>query len=237
MNKLKLICISLLLGVANAAPIATDRDTYVSGSNGGDPDTNYGTATFMRTRNDGGSAGPKVKDQLAFFSFDLSSFPYPAATSAKIDLQFLSGSTTSYAFELWGINDGGGDENFVESVLTFNNSSNTTTTPGSSNDGSLDRSSGVTLLGSLNPASFGTITFNSTDSSGSGLLSFINSDTNNRVTFIVYSTYATGGAAAEFATKENGTFDGATLTLVPETSSLILMAGALVLAVGLLRRR
>jgi len=191
----------------------------------------------MVTRNDGGSSGSKTKDRLAFFSFDLSSFT-GTATSVKVDLEFLATSTTDYAFELWAIDEGGtNDEFFDESVLTFDNSNHTSTLLEANSEGSLDRSSGVTLVGSLDPTSYGTISFDSSDSSGSGLLSFINADTNNRATFVIYSTFTTGGSSAEFATKENTTNPAPTLTVIPEPGTLSLMAGGLVLALGFLRRR
>lgn len=214
----------------SAQSILADRDTFV---NKGSPDTNYGGSTTLQSRNDGGSAQSKTKDLFAYMSFNLSSLTTPV-TDATLTLEFTAGSF-DYAFEVYAIPDGGTDEFFDESTLTLNTAADAYTGPvNAGTEGSLERG-GLELLGSfMAPPQYGPVSFTSTE-----LVDFLNADTNDRVTFILYSTYQTGAAAGTFASREHGSLAGPTLDLnaIPEPAAASLLLGLGALAVTLSRRR
>ena len=227
-----LVMFSPLAPSLSAQSILADRDTFV---NKGSPDTNYGSSTTLQSRNDGGSAQSKTKDMFAYMSFDLSSLATPV-TNAQLMLEFTAGSF-DYAFEVYAIPDGGTDEFFDESTLTLNTAADAYTGPvNAGTEGSLERG-GLELLGSfMAPPQYGPVSFTSTE-----LVDFLNADTNDRVTFILYSTYQTGATAATFASKEHGSLAGPTLDLsaspIPEPAAASLLLGLGALAATLSRRR
>ncbi|MGE9268047.1 MAG: DNRLRE domain-containing protein [Verrucomicrobiales bacterium] len=219
MTRTLLLLISLSQAASAATTITAEADTYLWQGNG---DTNYGSSATLGSTNDGGSAQSKTKDQIALIRFNISSLTHPVS-GASLDLEYLS--SEAYSFEVYGINDGTGDEAFIESTLTFNSSDTGTT----STEGSIN-STNLTLLGNFDVTGAGAVNFSS-----AGLDSFLNADSNDLATFVIYRT-SQSGSYTSFASREHATAAASTLSVIPEPSSLItlLSAGSLL---SLRRRR
>jgi beta-glucanase (GH16 family) len=163
------------------APVSTNTtlnplaDSFVKD---GTPTTNYGTATGLEVKSSG--VGNLRKDYLRF---DGSTIPSTSvATSGSLSLQFTAGLAAARTYQLYGINNGSAGEAFGETAITWNNA------PGNNADGSFNAN--ATLLGSVNLAAGATsVTF---DQSNSSLLSFLNADTNDVLTFAIYKASNSG---------------------------------------------
>lgn len=207
---------------AGGAILTAEADTYVHNTNA---TTNYGTATSLQVANDGGSAIPKSKDRLAVIRFDISALTGPQS-AAELALT----STTDFEFALYGIDDGGADEDFDELALTFNSFAYSGTSGDGGGDGSLISTGLTELVSGVTDASDGTsddvLKFNSTN-----MLDFINNDTNGIVTFVIFHTSPQNGNYANIASREAGA-GVPTLTIVPEPASVLLLAAGLACVVG-----
>jgi len=196
--------------------IPTD-DTYISRFDATEQATDNGDLTAISVRNDGGSSGSKAKDRLGLFNFTL-----PTIGQTYVDAAFAvtddNGFSSSYVFNLYGINDGVADEDFDESI-TFNTFAHATTATGSSNEGSLIKTD-LTLVASGVTKSAGVVTFDTDD-----LLNFVNADTNGVVSFVLFSTFETGGSPANFKSSEATSGQPTLTVVVPEPSSLAAMSG------------
>lgn len=216
--------VALGMCVCSAGAVELDpvADTYV---NRGATDQNYGSSASLNVTNDGGSLISKVKDNYALIRFDISSVVGPI-TGATFTA--TSNTDDTFQFQLWAIPDGGADEDFNETTLTFD----TFDYASSSLEGSIDLSGLTLLVDSVADGSDGlvddTYTFSSVD-----LLNFINADTNGIVTFVLYRT-SQSGVFSNFASREASS-GGPRLTLVPEPAGAALVAAGGTLL--LVRRR
>ena len=203
-------------------------DTYVLYNT----DTNFGANTTFLTSNDGGSLGiPKATDKWAIIRFDVSSLSGPVA-SASLSLEQVSGSGAD--FQVYGIPDLGTDENFDQSTYTYNASAYKFggTQDGATTDGGLQKTN-LTLLGG-----FSTTGAQSVDFSSTGLLDFVNADSNGIVTLIIYQS-TQNKADRAFASSEDtlGRGPQLVLTTIPEPSAIASIAGLGALVLVMLRRR
>lgn len=229
MKTLKImIGLTLIAGLCaplNADVFTAEADTVVISDSLAD--SNYGTRTYLYLGNNG--ANNKNKNALGFIRFDVSAFS-GSVTNSYLTLELLDDFAAD--FDVYGIPDGVGDENFIETSLTFNNSSHTTTDTGIGTTGSLDPT-GLSFLGSFSTSVSGPVEFNP---GTSALNDYLNADSNGLATFLIHRTTVDGNPRQYFASRD-ATTGQPQLTVIPEPSSLALMAGAMVLAVGLLRRR
>lgn len=218
-----LLALALMCAGVRADILTAAADTYVHNYA---PDATHGSDTTLQADNDGGGY-PKDKDRIAVIRFNLSSVtgPFGGATIT------LTGTRDAgFAYSIYGINDGGTDENFDESTLTFNDFAYTAEGADGGGDGSLI-TTGLTLLATGVTDDADGITDEVFHINTPDLLSFINADTNNTVTFVVFATTQSGNFEA-FNSKEAAS-GGPTLTLVPEPATLSLLAfGGVALLAG-----
>jgi len=166
---------------SNTATVTTDltitdlnpmADAFVKD---GTPTTNYGTLSTLEVRSSG--TGNLRKDYLRF---DGSALTSSTATDATMSLIFTAGVAAARTYQLYGIRDTATGENFGETTINWSNAIANNT------DGSF--TSDATLLATVTLAAGATsAVFNS-----ASLTAFINSDTNNVLTFAVYKASNTG---------------------------------------------
>ncbi|MFQ3670491.1 MAG: polysaccharide lyase family 8 super-sandwich domain-containing protein [Verrucomicrobiia bacterium] len=189
-------------------------DTYISSrTSPNEADTNYGTDTFMRIRND------STASRKAYLRFDLTTLGAnrSALTSARLTFTVAQGDTgyvSPTTVRVWGLNDSHPGESWNETAITHNSGApaNTTTNALVSTD--------VTLLGSFNLPGTTLTSGQAIEVSHNQLtelIPWIQADTNNSITLIL--TYATtSGKSLDLATREHPTHGPARLILstVPE---------------------
>jgi hypothetical protein len=215
---------SLAASAASAAVLSPTHDTYL---NRNAVSTNYGSDTALFVANDGGSAVSKTKDRYAVLRFDVSTAP-ANATSATLTLKAAATAGNDlHGYEIYGIPDGGADEAFDEALLTFDTFDYSSTTL----DGSLNTSGLVLLVNSTDDDDDGA-SDEFYNFSSSALASFINNDTNDIVSLVVFQRTGQNGNASTFASSE-ATLNGPTLTVVPEPT----LVAALLPCALLARRR
>ncbi|MDA3875326.1 MAG: PEP-CTERM sorting domain-containing protein [Kiritimatiellae bacterium] len=235
-----LLAAGSMLLPASAAPLTLNvvADNFTS-ANSANQGVNYGTNTKINIEGDGGPlTGTNSKIRLGFFRFNISTYTGGSSSGSYFTLKPLEQvSSTPQSFEIYGIVDGGASENFIETGTgsqTWNNSG-------------YGYGSGETLSDSANFAdlvNLGTLSGVTNEDEGTSvhfssaaLDDFLNNDGNNIVTFLVYNTTGTGSFNG-FESKETSGIDtGSTLTVVPEPSSVVLVALGLVAALGLARKR
>ena len=197
-------------------------DTFVDANSAG---SNFGTDERARVRGDKASRARKP-----YLRFDLSSV---VASGAAITDGYLiltiqetidaSDFVDPLFLELWSIDDGAtGDAlaDWSETGLTWTNSLTSAQNDGSANGMA---GAGTTLLGSID-VSGGVTAGNTLTFDGPDVLTFLQNDTNNLVSFAL--TYGQDeGTSLGIATKENGTYDAPTLVVIPEASTFALIVG------------
>ncbi len=207
------LIIALGAGTVHAATLGPAADTYVYKD---EPNDVHGTATGIVVINDGGSAFSKGKDRLGVLRFDLSSI-----TETVADANFVARSDTidSFEFQLWGINDANADENFDPNALTFNTFAHAS----NSNDGSIDTTNLTLLVDAVTDASDGSndnlYVFSST-----ALVDFLNNDTNNIVSFVLFRTTGHGASSIFSSSEASSNQPALNIEVVPEPASLALLA-------------
>ncbi|MDA3874476.1 MAG: PEP-CTERM sorting domain-containing protein [Kiritimatiellae bacterium] len=189
-------------------------------------------------------------DRKAYMRFDLSDVTF-TIDDATLDLIWNRVDSGTATINFYGLNDGyAGDvgilgEDWLEGIgnngfdgtNTVADDINWDNAPGN-NVGSSQgfNAAATTSLGSIN-VDFSTIsvgdTLSLTSSNLSGLVAFLNADTNNLATIMMSAGFANG---AGFSTKEDPTYAAPTLTVIPEPSSLALMLCFVVAGFAFLRR-
>ncbi|MEM1208961.1 MAG: DNRLRE domain-containing protein [Planctomycetota bacterium] len=210
-----------------------DADAYVG--HGGDNNVNYGAASTLDiTRWINNFLGNSDK---AWIRFDLNGATPGTITDAVFSLT-LADETARFGvfdFEVYGLNEGvageapAGSGGWDEATITGSNAPGNVVTSTFEVD-----AAETTLLGTFTKPVFNNQAGQSvgiTAGAGSDLVNFLNADTNGVVTLIVVRT-TEDNRPNLFASKENGTVDGPSLTLtVPEPGSMGLaaLAGAVLL--------
>ncbi len=226
--------LATLAATAPAITLDASKDTYVELAT---PDINYGLADQLLVRNDGDF-------RISFISFDISGLTADVS-SASFEITKLSGRGDR-ASTVWGVTDEAFDS-WNELTLTWNNAG--VIADGQTDAGSLtDEISLGTLI--ISPRIDGQVREVLNDPDGVGgnpvpaganddLVSFLNSDTNGIVTFAVHHAGpALNGNSYSYASRESLAAAPAQLTLdlIPEPTSLVLLASAAGLVLGRRRR-
>jgi len=226
-------------------------DTWVGRTTGGDD--NFGTATSVQIRAPGAS-----DERLTYLRFDLGSV-VPANITAP-SLTLVAASNITATFTLYGLvnattadalSTSGG---WSETGLIFNTAPARTGTSGitmatTSSAQAGDPTSYAVQIGTFDLSSItagtsitlGTGLTNATQSVGltSGLLSFLQADTNRDVTFVLTTGTTVGGTfqiySKEFSSAVNA--PALSFSTVPEPSTYALVTSGLMMGVALLRRR
>ncbi len=216
----------LLASPAAALTITTadgvGADAYVRWTDTGpEPDTNYGAATTVRTKD---PQFPGVGNtRKAYLRFDLAALGGASVTAAELQLTFSGADPgdVDSNLRLWGLPDGDPGEGWGEDTLTWNNA------PRNNQDS--NTTSGTFLANFVRPADtpvLDVLSVSSTD-----LVTFLNADSDGQVTLMITGTGASGldGIFNAFNAKESTAGGAPTLELtVPEPS------GAALLSLGVL---
>ena len=222
--------------------LRTTQDSLVSGNK---MDGVSASATSLQLCNRGDTSSDLTYSRKVYLSFDRSAHP-GTVHEAHLDMHLRDSSGASNPSKLWQFNIYGlveSQDTWADTSLTWNNA------PG--NDGSTG--GGVALTSVFGQAPLASFTILGLGTSGqlisidalsdSPLVNFINSDTDNHLSFIIvrYTTGGTGNtvthsiASMEYVPANGQAGDwGATLTLMPEPSGLLMLALG---AVGLMRRK
>ena len=221
-----LAVLGLSVSSIHAAVLTPSADAFIRGGASAGSNQGGGTAQNLSI-----VPGNNLDfNRKTYIKFDLSSIDEDVIDAKlSLDISFSNTATGGTPLNIWGLNNGSGD-NWSETGITWNNA------PGNQNS-----PVGVTnsvLLGTIvNPgqvASPGTFTFElDTDA----LLTFVNADTNNLVTFIITGSSGSNSPVRPLIASRENPGPAASrldLTLIPEPSSLLLLSlGTLTL----LRRR
>jgi hypothetical protein len=237
---------SLLATSTYAAVIPVAADTYLQRS----PDTagaNINNVALITKNVDAATAG-SANDRISFLRFNTTGVP--PVTAASLTLAVHNNAVPAgFQVQLYGIPDGGNNENFNESTVTFANNGYTTN---SANNDATDNNvvdAALTLLGTYTfptaitqgaaGTSPGTITFSD---AGGALTSFLNADTNGLATFILTTPTINGTNTVAFYSRDNTTSQAvptlatnADAIAVPEPTAAAIVT--LLAATGLGRRR
>lgn len=238
-----------VIGTALSAPaqatlLPPTDDTFVQADNAG-PFGTGATIPIKHTYGTNSSNSTSGSDRIGLFGFDLTG-QASVITNATLSLNYTSGgeetnSGRDYNFTVYGISDGGTNELFDENTLTFSSFGYGSSTL----HGSFDPT-GLTSLGNFTTTGVGgTVNF-----SNASLLSFINADANDRVSFIIFRNSQRSNTfnSTIFATKENANSalrptlalapNAPVVAAVPEPTSLALLGlGGLALVATRRRQR
>ena len=238
----KLIVLLLLaacVGLAKADIIA-DADTYVRGGNTLTSGTsNFGTEGILAVKRNTGGANKNFKSVIRF---DAGSTDLSAATGINLALVLGVDHTADDTFNLYGVADGSALESFGETTLTHASSAvfvdqyldtdtyplgiDTSAASGYFYDSDSD---GADVLASFSVSSTA-VAGDVFNISTAAMLAFAQDSANSTLTFVLVKVNDSG--KTQFASKENLTYAGPTLT-IPEPATLVLLGlGGL-----LLRRR
>ncbi|MDB5297686.1 MAG: hypothetical protein JWO31_3669 [Phycisphaerales bacterium] len=233
---------------ATAAIIPADADTFVQ-RQASAVNTNFGNNANVAAKNHDGTANNA--DRVAFVRFTAPAAP-AAVLSASLTLtQGAATSSTPTTMQLFGIRDGGFNENFVEGAgetgvaasganlpLTWNNNGYTDAVQTAGTDNNVNDASPDLVLLDARVAT-GTAVGSTLAFFGPQLTAFVAADTNGTLAFIVTASTTNATYLGLFAPRDNAdtSLRPALRTdadAVPEPASL---AAVGVAAVGLLARR
>ncbi len=207
---------------AFAVTLSAVADSFIC-SYSAEQNTNFGTDDLLIK-----NAAPSVTGSFSrkvYIKFSLASLGATAVTQAFLNLRQIAGGgdavSGTQTFHVYGLNDLASGENWGETSITWANA------PGNNTSSTYGMSAQATLLG--------TFTINGTGYSGnliqfsnSNLINFLNSDTNDLVTFMVTrETYDSNysGYIHTFASREDGATGPnlllETMSVVPEYSSFL----------------
>ncbi len=218
----------LAVSPAAAAVLTPSADAFIRGGSNANANQNGGNAQnlLILPGNDLNFA------RKAYLRFDLSSITADVTDAQlSLDISFSNTAVGGAPLNIWGLNDGSGD-NWSETGITWNNA------PGNQNNPA--GTTGAALLGQIvdtgEVATPGTFTFTlDTDA----LLAFIQADGNDAVTFIITGSSGSNGPVRPIiASRENAGPPAARLdlTLVPEPASMALVGLSAVMVMGRRRR-
>ena len=216
----------------HAALLNPDADSFVDRGSG---TSNFGSAQFMRVKNDSGTFVRK-----AYVRYDLSGLAFDHTTdldAASLSMTFYDGNagnggtTIDWTFQVYGLNDGDAGEGWGEGTINWNNAPQNDTSNG---NGVL---AGATSLGTFNFVGR-TQVVDFTGTGGTAVRDFVaGSSSDDLVTFIVVRDTPQPDAGNSYihylGTKENAGQPNVTLNLtqVPEPSTLALLGlGGLLIA-------
>lgn len=229
-----LVAVLAVAAGARGAPIVSEAsaDSFVRAGSS-NVNTNYNSGSNLPYLDVKSQSGDMQYTRKSYARFDLTDAPdtVTEATLTLTNAGFLGSSSSSkvWTFEVYGLLD-----NFVpgsgilgntwgESAITWNNApaNNTASAYG-------------VIAGSVyGGAPLGTFTITGTGSvgatysiSGSALVDFLNSDTDGLGTFIIVRPTdgdTTDSIVHRFASRENATYSGPQLSLLPEPATLVLL--------------
>ena len=210
------VVVLLVAASAQAVVIDPEDDTRVYH---GTPTGNEGATNNLTVKADSAS----LNDYKPYMRFDLSSFT-PTITSASLDLIAQGEAMEAndvLTVNVYGLNDGtAGETTWTEGGITWNNAPGNVTT----SDAGFVNS---TLLGTFDVTDNGSIVGTTYSFSSAALITFLNADTNNKVTIMLSSAEGSGDDAdanyVSFAGFEHATYDGPKLTVIPEPATMGLL--------------
>jgi hypothetical protein len=204
----------LLAGSSSALTLTPVADTYVQISS----TANNSAATQMLVKNQNNNAN----ERISFLRFDGSGLTGGNVDTAALDLKIVSFSNkANMTLQLFGILDGGFNETFDATTLTYTNSSYTTAAEPDNNviDGLLHGGAPLATFSLLNTAVIGDLV----SFSGAGLVDFLNANSNADVAFIITTATINDQVFLGLGTSENaGNVPQLNYTVVPEPTSMTL---------------
>ncbi len=199
---LGLICTAVLLVPVSRAEVIRETsfglgaDTFVGNDSNKGPDNNYGGGSTMDIRN-----YPGVRAHIGYVKFDISGV-FGSMADAQLQIYITSGGATR-TWDIYGLIDNDVDDAWGEMSITYNNAPGML--PATAGSFTIDETK-LTLLGTLAVSSATNVAVTS-DPATLDLSSFLQSDTNGLVTFVLIPQpperqfYV---AAKEGVTEENG---------------------------------
>lgn len=208
-------------GAANAAVMTftPSDDTY---GHKDYPNNVYGTATEIAVKYSTGN----YTTRKGAIEFETPGVDPAYITSASLLLDVSTFSSFSSAFNVWGVKDGDGIENFNEATANYNFFAPPFDTSGDGIDNGDSALFQSTPLGTFTvDGTGGSVVGDTVVFSNSALLAFLQSDTNGRSTFLLTRVVNSGSYNSNFASKEHATLNGPRLeiTAVPEPATLALL--------------
>jgi hypothetical protein len=208
-------------------------DTYIrSNLFNNAANVNYGSSSVLAIKHDTGLSGNNRK---GYIRFDLSSIN-TQFNDSRLHLAYLGDHPDSQSpsvYNIYGLNDEDPNENWNESSITWN------TAPGN-NTGSAGGVEGnsTVFLGTLTLTLSGLSAGDSVSFSSPDLLTFLQADTNDLVTFIITRQQRNFGIET-FASKENIDFSPPMLelTTIPIPATALLFVSGLFGIFGTIRKR
>jgi hypothetical protein len=206
--------ILLLAGSSSALTLTPVADTYVQINS----TANNSAATQMLVKNQNNNQN----ERISFLRFDGAGLTGGDVDTASLDLKIVSFSNkANMTLQLFGIIDGGFNEAFDATTLTYTNSGYTTAAEPDNNviDGLLFDGAPLATFSLLNTANIGdAISFSS-----ASLVSFLNANSNADIAFLITTSTLHDQVLLGLGTSENaGNGPQLNYTVVPEPSSMTL---------------
>ena len=202
------VLVLALLGTVSATAFATDLEASADayGMKGYynelyNADVNFGTEAILPCKWDG-----SIWSRKAWTKFDLSSLTEKQKTATFEVVKTHSGTATELSVDVYALNDGDAGEDWGETTITYNNC------PGNNLSTNDYDSTRTTYMGSI-AYDIGDAVGTSYSFSTPELVAAVNADTDDQLS-LFYVVTPNSGTGAHVAARENGTYDGPTLSLV-----------------------